>query len=319
MKHWLSHTIGWLLGLFFIYLAFRNQDFETIYSSIQTADYRWPMLILAISIGVHFIRAWRWAMLIEPLGQRVSVYHCFLGIMVGYVVNLGVPRLGELTRCAVVQKNNPLPFTSLLGTVITERAVDIACLLLAFGMAVALQWQKVADLTLVFISSFWQKIYHSLPFLVGFVIMVGLALYWFWKIRLLKKTASKLANIWSGVCSVLQLRRPVLFLFLTLVVWCAYFFMTYLWFFSFKESEGLPLVAGLVFMTFGSLGRSLPIQGGGIGAYHYVFTQVALIYGISQSVGLAMATLNHGLQIIYYLVVGTLCAALYAFSKPAKT
>jgi uncharacterized protein (TIRG00374 family) len=312
MKQWLAYFLGWVLGAVFIYLAFAGQNFEEIFEHIQSADYRWPILIVVMSLGVHFVRAWRWKILIDPLGFQASVWTCFLGLMVGYLVNLGIPRLGELTRCAVVQKRTKASFAELLGTVISERAVDVACLLLAFLLAVALQWQKVASLTMMFADVFLQKVYQSVPLLFAAIALFGLLVFFLHKIKFLQKITSKFSSLGKGLLSITTLKNPLLFLGLTLATWLAYFLMTYLWFFSFKESESLSPLAGLVFMTFGSLGRSLPIQGGGVGAYHFVFTQIALLYGVSESVGLAMATLNHGLQIAYYVIVGTVCAVWVA-------
>ncbi len=314
-KKWALYGLTWVVAGVFVYLALRRQDLGELWDTLKQADYTWVAIITVVSFGVHWIRAWRWAMLLEPLGFRPAVGWCFLAIMSGYLANLAVPRLGELTRCATLQKGYRLEFAALLGTVVTERAIDMSCLMLVFLLALAIQYQKLMGLTtmlgeaaLLKIQTYWLSV--LLAMVLASVLLWGLRRQgwgrWLW---------DKLLKTKQGIVTVGKLRQPTLFWILTTLIWLCYFLTTYLWFFSYSQTADLSPLTGLVFMTFGSLGRTLPIQGGGIGAYHYIFAQVAMLYGVPQTIANAMAILNHGLQTVYYLVVGAFCVGWVAWKS----
>ena len=322
-----SYIFFWGLGFLLLYLAFRNQDLGEIWETFKSADLTWAGVVLLISIFSHFIRAFRWRLLIKPLGYTPSIWELFVGLLFGYFVSSAIPRLGEVSRCIAVNRTQKVPFTPLLGTVVTERIIDIFCLFIVVLLALVVEYdvlhqfyfQEVhAGLSTWFISNFNEIRVFGITFiLVGTLALALIISKWkiIKKILWVRKVLTFTLKISRGIFSIFRMKDRIAFLAFTLIIWICYFLMTYLWFFSFQESSHLSLGAGLALMVIGSVGRSLPIQGNGLGAYHFLFTKGALLYGISEIHSLTLATMIHGLQTIYYLIVGGLLTLYLMFIK----
>ena len=115
------------LGIFLVYYAFSGlsaNQIETVKQSFYSANYWWIGLGIIISTLSHISRAYRWKMLLQPTGHNPKLYNSFFAVMIGYLANLAFPRLGEVSRCTVLVKNEKIPFSTSFGTVITERIID---------------------------------------------------------------------------------------------------------------------------------------------------------------------------------------------------
>ena len=116
------------VGITLLWLVFRHEDTDKIFRDITSADYRWAGFSLFISLVAYYVRAVRWKMLIEPLGYHPKLSNTFYSMMVGYLANLALPRLGEVSRCGALNRAEKIPFEKLIGTVIVERVIDVICL-----------------------------------------------------------------------------------------------------------------------------------------------------------------------------------------------
>lgn len=258
----------------------------------------------------------RWQLLIEAAGHKASFLDALAGLSIGYFVNFAVPRLGEVTRCLSVKKNSSISFLSLLGTVIIERVVDILSLLIFLGITLLLQFDHILDFVRI---NVWQPLYRlfsqkiSVHFLL--LMLVGgmgmLLLLFLWKNwrkknehRLPSWLSKFLQSFREGLISIGRLKKRSLFFLYTLLIWAGYFFMTYFWFFVFPESSGLGWGACLSIVAIGTIGRSIPIQGGGMGAYHFLVTNVVVVYGLSEQFGKTLATMIHAGQTFFTFLMG---------------
>lgn len=321
------HLFFWIIGISLFYLTFRNQDFSNIWQHFQSADLTWAFIILLISVFNHFIRVFRWRLLIQPLGYNPSNFQLFVGLMFGYFVSLAIPRLGEVSRCIAVNRTEKTPFTPLLGTVITERIVDIFCLFLMLVLALVLERDMLADFYLSKIHPDLSLLYSNniqsirtfgiVSVLAGTLSLAFVISKWkkLRRIPWVRRIVLFSIKISKGITSIFKMKKSAWFIGYTLIIWLTYFLMTYLWFYSFEESSHLGLSAGLALMVIGSFGRSLPIQGGGMGAYHFLFTQGIIIYGVSATLGGTLSIMIHGLQILYYLLIGGLATLYLMFVK----
>ena len=116
------------LGFLLLFWVFKKQNFEDIWGALLQADWKWALIVLSISILNHISRVIRWKLLLKPLGHQPKTTHTFLALMFGYLVSYAIPRLGEISRSAALNKTDQLPFKPIFGTVITERIIDICCL-----------------------------------------------------------------------------------------------------------------------------------------------------------------------------------------------
>ena len=117
----LQYVLPLALGLGLFWWVMKDQNFTEIAAIFRGADYRWLFASFCFAIISHFARAQRWKLLLEPIGYDLPITKSFIGVMVGYLANLLVPRMGEVTRCAVVQKMHGIPANVSFGTVVIDR------------------------------------------------------------------------------------------------------------------------------------------------------------------------------------------------------
>jgi len=320
LKYVLFGSLG--VGLFIIALG--SQDLSQVWDTLMTADYFWLVPILGISLISNLARAIRWQMLLQPLGLLPSLRNAFAALMFGYLVNYALPRFGEISRCAALKKTDGLDFQPVFGTVAMERLVDIICLFLLLLITFWVEYDMVMSL--------YQK--QVLPAIGakaegtdwGSRLKIAIAIFtlaiallgWFGRKRwsrmpILKKATGFVSKVWQGFTAIRKMKRKGWYLALTAFIWFSYFLTTYLWFFSFPDTASLPARAGLLLMVAGTLGKTLPIQGGGMGAYHFLVGQGLLLYGVGGVHSAAMAILIHGSQTIYHLLVGLWAVITLAF------
>ena len=320
----LQYVFFGLLGVFLCYIAFKDQDASQLIASLKDVNYWWSIPILFVSVFNTIIRTLRWLMLIKPLGYRPGINKAFSALIIGYMVNYAIPRMGEITRCMILKKSANLPFKSTFGTVITERIIDIISLFIICLLTLLIAYKQIyhfaydniflpiaASINLASDNIIW-----FLPFL-GIIFISFITIIWIFKKKIKSFIYKKningfLRDVWKGIASIRYVERKGLFLFYTFLIWLNYFLTTYLWFYSLDNMEGLNAKTGLVMTTLGTIGKSLPIQGGGVGAYHFIITQAGLIFGVSELNGNTLAIINHGFQTIYQIGLGLICFLLIA-------
>src|SRR3546814_9697014 len=117
-----------------------------IITDLRHANYFWVFMSLLAVWLAHVFRAIRWRMLIRPLGYRPKVSNTYHAVIIGYLANLALPRMGEVTRCGVLNRTDGIPVNALIGTVITERLIDVFCLLMVTVLAVLRSEEHTSEL-----------------------------------------------------------------------------------------------------------------------------------------------------------------------------
>ena len=298
-----------------LYLAFSGVDVRKTIDEISQANIFWLLASITVSLVAFMSRAYRWNLLIEPLGYNPKPSKTMYALMVGYLANLAVPRLGEVTRCGSLSKAENIPFNRLLGTVIVERLIDVISLLVCLLMTAVLEYDRLGNFLMhSIIAPISDRVSHSMQSMmfIGFTLVVlvvftGLVI-WFIKKSRQSTAESKIVlmikGLIDGLLSIGQLRRPVAFILHTLLIWTMYFFMAYLAFFALPATSGLSWSAGMFILVVGGLGMAAPVQGG-IGAYHLLVSQGLTLYGLTREDGLAFATLLHTSQLLVVVILGS--------------
>lgn len=311
----------WLLGIALFYLAFRNIPFLDLKREISTLRPVYLLLLLIPSWGGQFLRSWRWRLL---LGKETPFFPVYHSLLLGYFVNLALPRVGELSRCAALQSVGGPSFGKALGTVIVERIADLAFLVLVVLIAFYLQgdvWRTwfggrigkpVYDL-------YSQNQFLGLGILFGGLIslLVLFRLSRRWINRLGSKAIVWMDQLRQGIASIfsLKLLDLLLFVLLSAAIWTCYFFTTWLWFLALPAADGASLGVAFTVMVTGSLIKTLPIQGGGAGAYHLVIGELLVLFGLGSLSSRTFALLNHGYQTVFYLLFGGFSALWIAWKR----
>lgn len=323
----LKYILLLAIGALLLWLAFRGQDLSKIISELKNANYNWVFLSVLFSFVAHYARGLRWKMLVKPLGYSPSNMNMFNAVMVGYLANLAVPRMGEVSRCGVLTKTDKVPLQSLVGTVIVERIIDVLFLLGILVLAVLLEFNTIKDfLYSNIINPVLDKFQNAQASLILLLVLVAI---FFIVFILIKKYHTTLLNnklyakIWNvllgfkdGILSVNKMERKGLFIFYSILIWAMYTLSTWVCFFAIEPTSGLSLSTALFVMAVGGIGMSAPVQGG-IGAYEAAIQIALLVYGVSSSDGLSYATLNHSSQILSILVVGSI-SLLFIFINNKK-
>lgn len=306
------------IGFFLVWLSIHNipnKDVETTKQSFKDADYLIVAISAIISLLAHVVRAWRWNMLMQPIGHSISFKNSFAAVIIGYMVNYAVPRAGELSRCGVASKYEKIPFAAALGTVITERIVDVVLLLVLFFITLAAQFNELIGLTNLYVMQPLNtklsglannKLYIVLIVLFLFV-FIGVLFAFRKKIKSLftGKIGGILKSFGDGVKSIKDLKSPGLFIFQSILIWVLYFLSLYVCFFCFPETKTLGVKPALSVMLFGAVG--VIVSPGGMGAYQIISTQVLLFYGVINNVAIAFPWIAWGVQFIVILIIGGLC------------
>jgi len=299
---------------------------EEILNSFANANYLWVGLSMIVIFLSHFLRAYRWNYLLEPLGYKTTLLHANQAVLIGYLANYGLPRMGEVTRCTIVAKTDNVPFEVGLGTVITERIVDFVLLMLIFVLTLLAQFNKLKDLASYYIFDPMMLKIQALtahPVLLALVIalLLGVVIAF---LLLRKRMATMLKGKFGkiikgfgeGIVSIRNMKRKGRFILLSLGIWASYYFSLYLCFFAFTETSQLGLGECLTLLLFGTFG--VIFTPGGLGVYQALIQNLLLGYGISAIAAFAFPWLTWTTQFILVGSMGGLSLILLLVSNRKK-
>jgi len=278
-------------------------------------------IILALS---HFLRALRWRLIMEPLGYQPSIANTYLAVLIGYLANLAIPRLGEVLKCTLLAKYEQVPAEKIVGTIVAERAFDVLSLGIVFLMALGLQfnvieagWNQLKNQTAnPLINS--NEVNWKLYIYVGIGIVL-VALFFILRKRIPTMVASIkqiLSGIWEGVMSATKLKQQKLFFVYSFGIWFLYLLATYVGLYATAGTES-SFATAISCLAYASIGMIL--TPGGIGAYAYFMAKVLELNGVDYTLGLANGTLQWFSQFIIVLVLGGLSLIILPIiNKQAK-
>lgn len=281
-----------------------GQDkFQFLWDTWKKSNKGYLMLMAAVSIVSHVLRSIRWKMLLAPTGNDVKISSSFLSLMIGYLVNLAIPRGGEVSRCYNLFKLENTPVETSFGTVVVERIVDVICLLVLIAFSFFVEWDKLEG----FISSinFSSGTGIHIPnwlialAIAGIGALVGL--YFFRKNKKLRKI---LEGFKEGLMSAFRLRNKGLFVFYSVAIWAAYFIMSYFVLMAFQETQGLGFRAVVTLFAIGSIAMAAPLPGGA-GSYHtLVPLGLVMLYHLPKADAVAFTFIFHAWQTLIMIVAG---------------
>lgn len=316
------------IGLLLLYLVFRKLDMALVWEEIRSAHYEWLLLSIFFGVLSHIVRAIRWNILIKSLGYETQTDITFYSVMVGYLANSAFPRLGEVTRCAVLSKKSGVPFNSLFGTVISERVFDLFVLILILVAVVFFQLDFLKGFVDKYFLSSIEGYFNAQSVLVLVlialaVILLPLILFrlFFEKIKhfvLYKKVSDFVRGLFEGVKTIMKMKHKLEFILLTILLWGFYVLMTFVAFFAIDATSGLNFLDGITIMAIGSLGIVAPVPAG-IGAYQFIVKAILVeIYLIPSEPAASFSIIMWITQVILILGVGALSYYMLLMKKNVK-
>lgn len=292
---------------------------------LSDMQYGWVVLSIAISILSHVLRAYRWKLLLNTGGYHPRVSTAYLALMTGYLANMAIPRLGEVIRCTALNSEEDIPLSFSLGTVVTDRLLDLLMLMILATSLIFLEFELLGDYFIDFVNNKTPVLISLWPYLLLAGLLAGAFLFWLFKRArtseqqsgLLYKVRQFIKGMISGIKAIKRIERPAFFWLSTIGIWALYFLMLYIISFGFRPTDDLSLTAGLAVLVMGSLGMATPVNNG-IGAYQAFVASILVLYGINYNDGYIFAVISHGSQVLSVILIGFISLMILNFRKRKK-
>ena len=295
------------LGFFLIYysLSTITADQRMLIWSYIKQVHPIPILISVVFGALsHLSRAYRWKFLLNPLGYQPSLINLIGAVLVNYLSNLGIPRSGDVLRVTVISAYEKISFSKGLGTVISERVIDLVMMLLLVFSA-------------IYVGGDWvqEQLGGSTVLLISFGIFIGLvvAIMVFpflintKRFPFLTRVKSFFLNIVQGIVSIRSIPNALAFWVHTVFIWLMYVMM--FWVIQFSLPEAALLSPQVALIGFVAGGLSIAVTNGGIGLYPLAVAAVLSHYGMSYEMALAYGWIAWSTQTLMILLFGGLSFA----------
>jgi len=294
-----------LVGVFLIWYFIAQltpSDKNAIINSFKTANYWWVFLSLVFGILSHLSRAYRWKFMLEPLGYKPKFLNLVMTVLIAYLVNLIVPRAGEIARATGINKYENVPIDKAFGTIVAERMADVLMLLLIIGLAFFMQ----ADLIKSYLFKDSSNPYQSIITLSVIIILavIGFIVLKKSKHPFILKVKNFIKGLLEGMKSILKMKNKWAFIFHTVFIWTMYVLMFYAVTFALPETTNLPFEAIIVGFVVGGL--SMALTNGGLGTYPIFVASALVLYGISENPAKAFGWIMWTAQTLMVLTFGGL-------------
>ena len=307
------------LGALILYVVFKDKDLEKMLEDLRNAEYKYLIFSMIFGYAAYLFRALRWLLLLKTMNYKASTSYATHSIAAGYFANAIFPRAGEIVRCTSLYKVTGIPVNKLFGTILLERTIDVAMLVLGIALSFILKFNELSLFFNSVISDDGPEQVTNTKLIVGSCfILIAAGLYFFRKKLKESKLYQKVVSLGKGVKEGFQtayyMKQKGLFVVYSVLIWVMYLLMTYICFFSIPETSDLTLVDGLYIMIIGGLGMVVPVQGG-LGPYHAAVTLGIASIGLSETTGITLAVLIHTAQSIMIIITGIIAAIVLSFAK----
>jgi glycosyltransferase 2 family protein len=321
IKDFIQYALLLALAAFLVWFSLQGiqvaegqNKWDYIYQTWRIADKGWLSLMVLFFFISHIIRAERWRMLLSPAGHPTTLYRGFISLMIGYLVNLVIPRGGEISRCYNLYKLDKTPVEISFGTVVVERIVDLFALFIVLVLAFALEFEKL----MAFIGTLPIQ-----PFLVGgkagtlllFTLFMGILVAIVYLVikknhRIRDRIVHILIGFKKGLYSVSKVANKPLFILYSVSIWIMYFMMSYAVIKAFSETSDLGMTAVLSLFAIGTIAMAAPLPGGA-GSYHVLIPAgLVFLYQLPQASAVAFTFVFHGWQTLITILGGVLSLIL---------
>jgi len=327
LKSFLTIVISLAFAGFFLWLALRGLDFKVIQKSLAKANYLWVAFAAVFALLAYWFRAIRWNLLLEPMGHKISSSNALWSLSFGYLMNLTIPRSGEVARATALYGVEKVPVDKSFGTIILERVVDLICMLVFLGLTLIFKY----DAILAFYKNSGININpNKILIVIGGLAVAGVLFFVFKNkfvnVPVLGKIIGFIDGILLGLTSIFKLKEKGKFILYTIGIWISYYFAAYLVCFALPETSDFTFADGFFIIVVGTLGMIIPASGG-IGAFNlalkYGFMALFLAMGKSAEfggeMGLTYSFISLPLQIVVMLVMGLISIPMLAKARNTIT
>lgn len=300
LKKSLKIILPLAFGGFLVWYSLSSISIPTLVSYFQNANYWWIALGLFFGVLSHLSRAYRWKFMLEPIGYKPKFTNSVLAVLVGYLVNLAIPRAGEVSRAAVLANYEDVPFEKGFGTIVAERIADLIMMLIIIAITLFVQFDFIYELL--------TKNFDPTKIIL---ILAGLIIGFYVFTQYIKKAKKGFAlkiktfvtGLAEGVTSIFKMKNKWAFIFHTVFIWAMYVAMFWA---TIPAIEGLNVPFGGILIGFIAGGFSIAATNGGIGLYPVAVTGALALFGIPEEPATAFGWIMWTAQTAMIIIFGGL-------------
>ena len=325
-----KYVVGLGLGVGIFWYVFRDTPLPEIQARLSNTNPLWLLLAFGIGLLSHVLRAVRWQMQLEASGYKVPTDNAIAAVFINYLINLVIPRAGEVGRCSIILRTDKVPLTS-IGTVVTERVIDVLllgiCMLIGLGVA----HEQILGLFGQMQAGSSSAANGKTTLLMGGMALglIGLGVVVLFRKRLMQlplyqKLEKIVLDLLQNALSIRKVKNPLLFIIYSFAIWACYWLTTYAIIAGLSDAEMLSQSVNLLTFAFvvnlvGAIGVAVPSPGG-MGTYHLSVVISFILFHLCDkiencSIGNSAALVLHLTQMIILPVIGGGIAYLYLFLR----
>lgn len=312
IKKILKTVLPLVFGGVLVWYSISKISVDILLGYFKDANYNWIFLGLFFGILSHFSRAYRWKFMLDPLGFKPKFTNSILAVLVGYLVNLALPRAGEVSRALVLTNYENIPFEKGFGTIVAERIADLIMMLCIIIITLFVQFDFIYEL----LSNNFD------PTKIGVVLVILILIFYIFTYFVKKATSGFFLRIKTfvfglveGVTSIFKMKKKWAFIFHTIFIWAMYVLMFWA---TIPAIEGLEVPFGGVLIGFIAGGFSIAATNGGIGLYPIAVTAALALFDIPTEPASAFGWIMWTAQTAMVIVFGGLSFLLLPICNKAK-
>ena len=292
------------LGVFLIwysYNQFTPDQLSEIKTHFSNANYYFVILAVSLSIISHVFRAYRWSFMLQPMGYNPKLLNNFMAISIAYLMNIFIPKSGEISRAVVLSKYEQVPFEKGFGTIISERVVDLLFLL---GFTLAALFMQFDEL-----FTYLSEIIPVVKIVYAFagLIVLGLlflAVLKYSRSAFRQKVMAFVKGLKEGVLSIVKMKKKGMFIIHTFIIWGLYLLSFYTATFALDETSAISTGTLIIAFVVGSF--SFAFTNSGFGSYPFFVAGILAVFGIATTVGTAFGWIVWTSNIVSLIIFGGL-------------
>jgi len=300
IKKILKFILPLVFGGFLVWYSISKISIDILIGYFKEANYSWIFLGLFFGVLSHLSRAYRWKFMLEPLGFKPKFTNSVLAVLVGYLVNLAVPRAGEVSRALVLTNYEDVPFEKGFGTIVAERIADLIMMLCIILITLFVQFDFIYELL--------TKNFNPIKISIGLAILI---IGFYILSSFVKKATSgfllKIKTFFTGlkegVTSIFKMKNKWAFIFHTLFIWVMYVAMFWA---TIPAIEGLNVPLGGILIGFIAGGFSIAATNGGIGLYPIAVAGALALFDIPTEPATAFGWIMWTAQTAMIIIFGGL-------------
>tara|TARA_B110000977_G_scaffold36425_1_gene48881 strand:+ start:550 stop:1500 length:951 start_codon:yes stop_codon:yes gene_type:complete len=311
-KKSLKIIIPLLFGGGLIWYLFTIIPPKTLLEYFKNANYWWISLGLFFGILSHLSRAYRWKFMLEPMGYTPRFINSALAVLIGYFVNLAIPRAGEVSRASVMANYENIPFEKGFGTIVAERIADLIMMFLIIGVTLLIQFDFILQLV--------KEKLDPVKIIIGLAVCLIGGFFFYKYVRkstkgIGLKIKKFIKSLVEGVTSIFRMKNKWPFIFHTVFIWAMYVLMFWA---TIPAIDGLQVPFGGILVGFIAGGFSIAATNGGIGLYPLAVAGAFTLFGVPEEPSTAFGSVMWAAQTAMVILFGGLSFLLLPICNKAK-